>query len=291
MNQGLWGLISELTTTETCATQAVNGRSIVTRAQSDVCSEEEGDDDAATLQNGNMTSSLFYAWPPLSCVVERYSHHILSRRRRKVICLADSGVLDTYLFGPVSGEARKVQSRKVDLHANGATATCMCLLPDTPTRLVVALDRVIASCRPSQTPSDGPAPGDGRDGGHTGDEESCRDRSCNGKGARRNTRQLIGEKFDQVVAIGTSHGGVLLVETVVNGTVRLDKANICFHLKVDFSFVDRSVRSVRFGGVLKSRLVGPIHIHSNLECTTGGKSNGMLDSLHCGRARSQTVEL
>lgn len=224
MNQGLWGLISEQTTaTATCATLADQGRDVFSRVQNNFsCEEEDGDDNtAATLQNGNTTSSLFYAWPPLSCVVERYSHHALSRKRRKVFCLA-SGVLDTYLFGPAKGEARRVQSRNVDdLHADGATATCMCLLPDTPACLVAALDRVIASHGPSDTSFGGPAPGDGRDGGDPGDEEAYRNRGCSGGvGARKKTSQPFAENFDQVVAIGTSHGGVLLVETVVNGTVR-----------------------------------------------------------------------
>lgn len=225
MNQGLWGLISELTTTETFATQAEKGRAVFKRVESSFSSEEERDDDndTATLQDGNTTSSLFYAWPPLSCVVERYSHHALSRKRRKVICLGDSGVLDTYLFGPAKGEASKVQSRKVDLHANGATATCMCLLPDTPACVVAALDRVIASYSCSDTSSEGHAGGDGRGVGDTGDETVFRDRGCCGVAARKETRQPIGEEFDRVVAIGTSHGGILLVETVVNGTVRWER--------------------------------------------------------------------
>lgn len=211
MNQGLWGLLSEATT------QSDKGRGVLTRVPSNFCGQKESDDDTAvTLRDGNTTSSLFYAWPPLSCVVERYSHHVLSRKRQRVICLADSGVLDTYLFGPAMGEASKVQSRKVDLHANGATATCMCLLPDTPACVVAALHRVFASCRPSDTFSDGPAPADG---GDTGDDEACRDGSCSGMGARKKACQPIGEEADQVVAIGTSHGGVLLVETVVSGTV------------------------------------------------------------------------
>lgn len=225
MNQGLWGLISELTTTATRTTQADKCRGIQ-RVQSNFSGEEEGDGDTATLQDGNTTSSLFYAWPPLSCVVERYSHHVLSRTRQKVICLADSGVLDVYLFGPAKGEARKIQSRKVDLHANGATATCMCLLPDTPACVVAALDRVITSYRPLDTCSDGLAPGDGRDGGDTENEERCRDRRCSGVGARKEVRLPISEKVDQVVAIGTSHGGVLLVETVVNGTVSWNEGNL-----------------------------------------------------------------
>ena len=222
MKQGLWGLISELTTTETFATQTDKGRVIFKRVESNFSCEEEGgdDDDTGTLQDGNTTSSLFYAWPPLSCVVERYSHHALSRKRRKVICLGDSGVLDTYLYGPAKGEAPKVQSRKVDLHANGATATCMCLLPDTPACVVAALERVIASYSRSDTSCDGQSRGDGRGGGDTGDEKVFRDRGCSGVGARKETRQPRVEAFDQVAAIGTSHGGVLLVETVVNGTVR-----------------------------------------------------------------------
>lgn len=241
MNQGLWGLVSELTTTDTCDTQADQSRGVFTRAQSNFSDEEERDDDTTTtLQDGNTTSSLFYAWPPLSCVVERYSHHTLSRGRRKVICLADSGVLDTFLFGPTRGQARKVQSRKVDLHANGATATCMCLLPDTPACVVDALDRVIASYRPSDTSPGSHAPGDGRGVDDTGDEKVYRDRRCSGMGPRRSIRQPVGEKYDQVVAIGTSHGDVLLVETVVNGTVRWIETLECIHLRVGFGFADRN---------------------------------------------------
>eukprot|EP00752_Nemacystus_decipiens_P003016 g2797.t1 len=235
MKQGLWGLIPEPTTSETCITTlADKGRGIFTLAESYFSGEEEGFEDSDTAtQHGNTTSSLFYAWPPLSCVVERYSFHALSRKRRKVICLANSGVLDTYLFGPAKGEASKVQSRKVDLHTSGATATCMCLLPGTPACVVAALDRVIASCRPSDTSSDGHAGGDDRGGGDTGDEKIVRDRRCGGIGARKIMRQFTGEEFDQVVAVGTSHGGILLVETIVNGTT-LDFLEGVFASKVFF---------------------------------------------------------
>lgn len=223
MDQGLWGLLSELTTTATRVTQVDERRGVFSRIQNNISGEEEGGKDTATLQDGNTTSSLFYAWPPLSCVVERYSHHVLSRIKRKVVCLSGSGILDTYRFGPAKGEARKIQSRKVDLHACGATATCMCLLRDTPACVVAALDRVITSHKPSDTSCGHPISGNGRDGDDTGDEETCRDESCSGGRARKKTRQPIGGKIDQVVAIGTSRGGVLLVETAVNGTVRNPK--------------------------------------------------------------------
>lgn len=241
MKHGLWGLMSEPvsplrstrsvasvvpTTTTTPASQCGrmlsalldDSRNIVKRTEIKTPGQEREDDGTSTREDGNTTSSLFYAWPPLSsCVVEQYSHHVLSRTRAKVICLADSGVLDTYLFGPAKGEARKTKSRKVDLHANGATATCMCLLPDTPACVVAALDRCLASHTPVNAAADSPTPGDDAD--EWGDNKNNRDRPCGGIGGRSKASQVVGEKHDQVVAIGTSHGGVILVETVVNGTV------------------------------------------------------------------------
>lgn len=240
MKHGLWGLIREsvlpLTskrpvagvisiTTATIPSQADRTlsvlderRSSVARTESKSPDQERDNVETPTLEEGNATSSLFYAWPPLSCVVERYSHHVLSRKRRKVICLADSGLLDTYFFGPAKGETRKIDSRKVDLHANGATATCMCLLPDTPACVVAALERFLASHTPVNAAFDGPGPGD--DANEGGDNENYRDRPCGKIGGRNKANQIFCEKDDQVIAIGTSHGGVIVVETIVNGTVR-----------------------------------------------------------------------
>lgn len=197
-------------------------RDFVARSESKSPGQEGEDAEAAIREEGDTTSSLFCSWPPLSCVVERYSHHVLSRKRLRVICLADSGLLDTYLFGSAKGEARKINSRKIDLHANSATATCMCLLPDTPACLVAALDRFLASHTPVNDTFDDPGPGGDADEG--GDNENYRDNPCGGIGWRKKAHQMMSEQDDQVVAIGTSHGGVILVETVVNGTVSRDGA-------------------------------------------------------------------
>lgn len=242
MKHGLWGLIPESVlpitskrpvagvispTTATPPSHADRTlsvlderRSAIARTESKSPDQEIEDVEIATLEEGNTTSSLFYAWPPLSCVVERYSHHVLSHKRRKVFCLTDSGLLDTYLFGPAKGEAHKTDSRKVDLHANGATATCMCLLQDTPACVVAALERFLASHTPVNANFDGPGPGDDADDG--GDNENYRDRPCGKVRGRNKANQIICENDDQMVAIGTSHGGVILVETIVNGTVRRD---------------------------------------------------------------------
>lgn len=223
MNQGLWGLMPEPAASATKAAQAarrpsttreergVSGR----RGESNLPRQKRGEGETAALHEGNTTSSFFCAWPPLSCVVERYSHHVFSRRKRKVTCLADSGVLESYRFGPTKGQARKIQSRKIDLHANGATATCMCLLPETPACVKAALGRLLALRRHSETTTEGEANND-EDGGC--DEENYRDRR-DGVGGRKKESQRENEEYDQVVAIGTSHGGVLLVETVGDGAV------------------------------------------------------------------------
>lgn len=222
MNQGLWGLMPEPSTTSTKWAQAAR-KPLATdeergvsggRAESKFPAQTRGDGETAILHEGNTTSSLFSAWPPLSSVVERYSHHVFSRRRRKVICLADSGVLEAYHFGPATGEARKIQSRKIDLHANGATATCMCLLPETPACVKAALDRLLALRKPSETVTDGNA----ADNEDWYNKETYRDRLGRVAGRKKGS-QTEGEECDQVVAIGTSHGGVLLVETVGDGTV------------------------------------------------------------------------
>ncbi|CAM9370794.1 unnamed protein product [Ectocarpus sp. 6 AP-2014] len=242
MKQGLWGLMSEslLLTTGTqpatntktsvssTATTCVSQASLIPpgtdesqhsfeRTESEISNLAFGDGDAIALDEGNTTSSLFHSWPSLSCVVERYSHHVLSRRRRRVICLAGSGVLDTYAFDPERGEARKISSRDVDLHANGATATSMCLLPGTPDYVVASLERLL----PSQTSMDAPVsdrPIFGGAIGEGGNDDNYRDRPCGRTGRRKQESQVAREKVDQVVAIGTSHGGVVLVETVANGT-------------------------------------------------------------------------
>jgi len=223
MNQGLWGLLPEPATTSTNSARAARkpmatdeeGRGVSERRiESKLPGKKRGSRETAALHEGNTTSSLFLAWPPLSSVVERYSHHVFSRKTRKVICLADSGVLEAYRFGPAKGEARKIQSRKIDLHANGATATCMCLLPETPACVKAALDRLLALRRSSETKTDGRA-AEKNDGY---EEENYR----GGRGGvAERKKESIAEvkKCDQVVAIGTSHGGVLLVETVGDGTV------------------------------------------------------------------------
>ncbi len=222
MNQGLWGLMPEPATASTKSARAARNPSATDerrgvsggRAESKLPGQERGDAETATLHEGNTTSALFSAWPPLSSVVERYSHHVFSRRKRKVICLADSGVLEAYRLGPARGEARKIQSRKIDLHANGATATCMCLLPETPACVKAALDRLLAVRKSSETAPDGNA-ADNEDGCA---EENYRDRRGGVAGRKKGSENEV-EKCDRVVAIGTSHGGVLLVETVGDGTV------------------------------------------------------------------------
>ncbi|CBJ27928.1 conserved unknown protein [Ectocarpus siliculosus] len=242
MKQGLWGLMSESlllptgtqpatntktsvsSTATTCVSQAGlippgtdESQHSFERTEGKISNLEFGDGDAIALDEGNTTSSLFHSWPSLSCVVERYSHHVLSRRRRRVICLAGSGVLDTYAYDPERGEARKISSRDVDLHANGATATSMCLLPGTPDYVVASLERLL----PSQTSMDAPLsdrPICGGAIGEGGNDDNYRDRPCGRTGRRKQESQVAREKVDQVVAIGTSHGGVVLVETVANGT-------------------------------------------------------------------------
>ncbi|CAN0094924.1 unnamed protein product [Ectocarpus sp. 12 AP-2014] len=242
MKQGLWGLMPETllwttgtqpatntktsvsSTATTCVSQAGlippgtdESHHSLERTESEISNLEFGDGDAVALDEGNTTSSLFHSWPSLSCVVERYSHHVLSRRRRRVICLADSGVLDTYAFDAERGEARKISSRDIDLHANGATATSMCLLPGIPDYVLASLERLL----PSQTSIDDPLsdrPICGGAIGEGGNDDNYRDRPCGRTGRRKQASQVAREKADQVVAIGTSHGGVILVETVANGT-------------------------------------------------------------------------
>lgn len=195
------------------------------RTESEISNLEFGDGDAVALDEGITTSSLFHSWPSLSCVVERYSHHVLSRRRRRVICLADSGVLDTYACDPERGEAHKISSRHIDLHANGATATSMCLLPGTPDYVVASLERLLLSQSSMDAPfTDRPVCGGAI--GEGGDDGNYRDRPCGRTGRRKQESQVVREKADEVVAVGTSHGGVILVETVANGTVSRDKVHV-----------------------------------------------------------------
>lgn len=183
---------------------------------------ESGEEETSALEEDTTTSSLFFAWPPLSCVVERYSHHVVSRRRRKVICLADAGVMDVYHFGPTHGETRKHSSQKIDLHSNGATATCMCLLPDPPTCIEAILDRVLASSSHTDATFDGSASGDDDFGRGEGDAYRCAYHG--GMGGKKGANRIARGNKDQVIAIGTSHGGLVLVETVFGGTVRQNKA-------------------------------------------------------------------
>ncbi|CAM9092692.1 unnamed protein product [Ectocarpus fasciculatus] len=242
MKQGLWGLMSESllltpgaqpatntkisvsSTVSTCVSQADlipsatdESQDMFERTESEVSNLEFGDGDAVPLDEVNTTSSLFHSWPSLSSVVERYSHHVVSRRRRRVFCLADSGVFDTYAFDSERGEAYKISSRGIDLHANGATATSMCLLPGTPDYVVVSMERFILSQSSMDAPfTDRPVCGGAI--GEGGDDDNYRDQPCGRTGRRKQESQVVGDKADQVVAIGTSHGGVILVETIVNGT-------------------------------------------------------------------------
>ncbi|CAN0157448.1 unnamed protein product [Scytosiphon promiscuus] len=225
---GLWGLMSESLLLPTSAqrksdsTEGVvsletgdGSRATVGHPLGKVA-DQGGSEGEASEVNEDTTSSLFFAWPPLSSVVERYSHHVLSRRRRKVICLADPGVMDIYHFGPVNGEARKLSSRKVDLHSNGATSTCMCLLPDTPTCIEASLDRFFASSSRVDANLDRPVSGDADVWSRNGDVVG--DKNRGGMGGEKGAHRIAREEKDQVVAIGTSHGGLVLVETVIGGT-------------------------------------------------------------------------
>ncbi|CAM9318987.1 unnamed protein product, partial [Hapterophycus canaliculatus] len=226
---GLWGLMSESVllpmitprTTES-TNEAVpletgdESRENVGYLRRSYVDHERCEGETSTLGEGATMSSLFFAWPPLSCVVERYSHHVLSRWRRKVICITDFGVLDIYLFGPVNGEARKLSSRKIDLHSDGATATCMCLLPDTPNCVEATLDRLLASSSPTDATFDRPASGDADIG--RGDRCGYRGKHFGGMGGKNGVHRIVRGEKDQVIAIGTSHGGVILVETVIGGT-------------------------------------------------------------------------
>lgn len=220
---GLWGLMSESFLFTTSAQRTAESAEGAAAFQAvDKSRSERGEGGTSILEEGTTTSSLFFAWPPLSCVVERYSHHVLSRRRRKVMCLADSGVLDIYQFGAVNAEARKLSSRKIDLHASGATATCMCLLPDTPTCVQATLDRLLASSSRADANLDGPASSDPDVG--RGDGQVCRNEYGGGAGGKKGASRTPRETQDQVVAVGTSHGGLVVVETVVGGTVSRDEA-------------------------------------------------------------------
>lgn len=202
--------------------------------------EEEGE---GALPEEEQSSSPFDAWAPLSSVTELYAYHALSRRRRKVFCLADSGTLHTFSFGPGKGEASKVESWKVDLQDNDATTTCMLLLPKTPVSIVATLDRLAAAHDPNLT-------GFGLARGEFSYERSDEggQGASNGHGSGINGRgndiyrlqgggraDVIGERAkinyresrkehregdgDQVVAVGTSRGDIFLVETVVSGMV------------------------------------------------------------------------
>lgn len=224
--------ISVSSTVSTCVSQADlipsatdESQHMFERTESEVSNLEFGDGDAVPLDEVNTTSSLFHSWPSLSCVVERYSHHVLSRRRRRVFCLADSGVFDTYAFDSERGEAYKISSRGIDLHANGATATSMCLLPGTPDYVVASMERFILS-QSSMDASSTDRPVCGGAIGEGGDDDNYRDQPCGRTGRRKQESQVVGDKADQVVAIGTSRGGVILVETIVNGTVRRDKVHV-----------------------------------------------------------------
>lgn len=199
---------------------------------------KDKDDDGETteaLYEGNKHFALFDAWAPLPSVAERYTHHALSCRRREVICLTDSGLVDAYRFGSERGEARKVGSWKVELQSNAAKATCMCLLPTTPAFLVATLDRLIAAHGPVPTGFGTPRGGVGKAGGGEGGNNMRELYNAGaGAGAGADAGGAAGTgggagrwsftdrdcwKGDQVIAIGTSHGAVILVETIVNGTV------------------------------------------------------------------------
>lgn len=191
--------------------------------------DHDGDEISEALYEGNKHFALFEAWAPLPSVAERYAHHALSCRRREVICLTDSGLVNVYRFGSERGEARKVGSWKVELQSNAAKATCMCLLPTTPSFLVATLNRLIAAHGPVPTafgtPRGGAMETGSEQGGSTMRECSTSggdgvDGFGGGGGARRwSFTDSDCWKGDQVIAIGTSHGAVILVETVANGTV------------------------------------------------------------------------
>lgn len=238
LKQGLWGVTSESqlvstyqqsvasiealqSTTTANVTQACRTPPVVNATDH---IDRKGED--TPVQGGSTASSFFEAWAPLWSVTERYVHHALSRRRRTVICLADSGLLHTFHFGPENGEARKVGSWKIPLQANGATATCMCLLPKTPACVADFLGRLVTSQAASATnvgtahrevDEDGRGK-DSKDAFRGNGGFACFGGGRNGVG-RLAYQDQCREKDDQVVAIGTSHGHVLLVETVVTGTV------------------------------------------------------------------------
>lgn len=250
MRQGLWGVMSE-----SCILTAESGsvsrfeaetpprprslfkefsqthqRQKVVRQWHQNQTKDKDDDDGDTteaLYEGNKHFALFDAWAPLPSVAERYTHHALSCRRREVICLTDSGLVNAYRFGSEKGEARKVGSWKVELQSSAAKATCMCLLPTTPAFLVATLDRLIAAHGPVPTGFGTPRGGIGEDGGEEGGN-NMRERfnaDGSGGGSRGARRWSFTDsdcwKGDQVIAIGTSHGAVILVETIVNGTVSI----------------------------------------------------------------------
>lgn len=167
-------------------------------------------------------STIFEAWPPLLSVTERYAHHTLCRGRREVICLTDSGALHTYRYDLGGGEARKVGSWKVKLHANGATATCMCLLPKTPAFVEAPLARLVTS-RACVTEEPGPSRGEGgQERCKKANQSPCGRGGSGGMGGCKKKDQQRGEETEQVVAIGTSHGGIILVEAIIAGTVSRD---------------------------------------------------------------------
>lgn len=194
---------------------------------------------------------------PLPSVTEGYTSHALSVSRRRVVCLAAAtGKLNVYGMKEVmhenEGESEKGEKRgkfhpndyekqhrgendprqlaswTITPHIKGETATCMCLLPETPSCAAGALDRVVAGAqaqsaglrffRGHEHGTTRPCSSDHASGGHRWDECGA---SESGWGRTGKGVNIKSHGRDAVVALGTSHGGVQLVEIVVDGSVRL----------------------------------------------------------------------
>lgn len=194
---------------------------------------------------------------PLPSVTEGYTCHSLSVSRRRVVCLAAAtGKLNVYGIKEVTPEnegksdkgeergkvhptdylkqqrgendPRRLSSWTITPHVKGEAATCMCLLPETPSCAAGALDRVVASARAQSTGlrffrgheqgTTRPCSSDHTTGGHRWDECGAIEGGWGRTGEGGNTKS---HGREAIAAIGTSHGGVQLVEIVVDGSVRL----------------------------------------------------------------------
>lgn len=172
--------------------------------------------------------TLLSSWAPLSSVTEQYIHHGLAYRSRRVMCLSDSGWLHKYSFDERKGEkVRRVGCWHIEPPLKDESVTCMCLLPNVPDCLVSTLGRLVTH---AQKVGGFDARGSDDHVMPSGSRVGCSGRE-RGRPWKDTTRSHAkGHHFDEgVVAFGTCLGGVLLVETIVGGTV---SPRCCTHFRL-----------------------------------------------------------